>query len=1028
MRLRVSRPQLGTCSWLMEQQAIKNWISNDGSNLIWLCGHPGFGKSVLARYLVDKLSEETDSSMTIFFFCSYSDDRTQDLSTLLSALIYQLVFDDPRLSRPVQKKYGPMDGNTASSEAHLWDILALVIGAPRRRTIFLVIDALDELARTARHELLEKLISHVRQSNGSVKLLITSRHEPEIGHVLGDQSVRLDLGKIADNRSDVETYLQQTVRKYGSSRSFGDDRTKIVVDEMVSRADGMFLWAKLAWTYFIDGVGLWTKSTLDRKIAELRQLPPGLDALYYRILTKVDKSYWHDIIHVLSWMAVAPRPLTTSELPIALALKERPRKTGDMEIGFNVPQFLGSCLPHLVEVHENGDVTPVHQSFKEFLTETTELFETRERNPFFINKYDANYEAGLSCLWYLGLEDYDGDDHLRSKLLRALKSVFFIFDTDELLPRYPFLHYSMDHWGSHLAASNNRQNQKLSGSLMTDLHDRRDEVAWTYFEKTLLHDDGSGDILTTKLDGRMRWAPAKPAIFTLYLSRLWGLLKQASLHGFDMNESGSPNFLPERERGAILASREEDTLVHTAFDGDDLEAISCLVSLGADVNARGWQGRTLLHVLVNRQVPDDVATWLAYPGVNVNAQNDEGDTPLHFATRNDRHTENILEILLATPGIDGSIKNDRGQDALTVAAHWGKFKATRRLLEVPGITLHHSSLPYQTESALINAAIQGWSEVVIDILNMLPSIDQFQDWSNRTILHWTVIRNLHGGFDIALDKQTHILDRPDIKGMTPLHYATDYGMLSMVEKLIQRGASTSERNKFGETPLHVACGHGDMPIVKLLLNHTPKRVVNGQDCSGWTAIHRALTSGDDDLAEWFSSQSTVSVHVRDKHGRLPIHFAAAYASRTMLQSFSQRFPSQVWATDRFGYTLLHMAVVGANRPNISYLLNHFPDMDPNAQNKWGKQPLDYARHESIKDMLLENGFRHSATHVKQLTRLYAHLVRSGSDPRIQHPERELVRYEEPTANIEEGTEGGGQRREVEEGQEKKDEDKERRGE
>lgn len=201
--------------------------------------------------------------------------------------------------------------------------------------------------------------------------------------------------------------------------------------------------------------------------------------------------------------------------------------------------------------------------------------------------------------------------------------------------------------------------------------------------------------------------------------------------------------------------------------------------------------------------------------------------------------------------------------------------------------------------------------------------------------------------------------------MTPLHYATDGGLLSMVDKLIQSGAWTTKRNKFGETPLHLACGHGDMPTVKLLMDQTPGIVVNGGDNSGWTAMHRALTSGNDDSAEWLSSQPKVKVGVRDKHGRLPIHFAAAYASEAMLDSFSQRFPAQVWATDRFGYTLLHMAVVGANLPNISYLLDHFPDMDRNAQNKWGKQPLDYARHESIREMLLEKGFTNSAMHLEQ---------------------------------------------------------------
>lgn len=134
-------------------------------------------------------------------------------------------------------------------------------------------------------------------------------------------------------------------------------------------------------------------------------------------------------------------------------------------------------------------------------------------------------------------------------------------------------------------------------------------------------------------------------------------------------------------------------------------------------------------------------------------------------------------------------------------------------------------------------------------------------------------------------------------------------------------------------PLHLACGQVDIPTVNILMDYAPELVVNGRDGSGWMVMHCALTSGDDDLADWLSSQPVVAVGVRDKHGGLPAHFAAACAPIAMLDSFSRRFPSRVWATDHFGYTLLHMAVVGVNLPSISYLLGDVPDVDSNAQNK-----------------------------------------------------------------------------------------------
>ena len=47
-----------------------------------------------------------------------------------------------------------------------------------------------------------------------------------------------------------------------------------------------------------------------------------------------------------------------------------------------------------------------------------------------------------------------------------------------------------------------------------------------------------------------------------------------------------------------------------------------------------------------------------------------GDTALHDAARFGH--DPVVEVLLATPGVDAGARNDAGQDALAVAIEYGK--------------------------------------------------------------------------------------------------------------------------------------------------------------------------------------------------------------------------------------------------------------------------------------------------------------------------------------------------------------------
>ncbi|KAH9234107.1 hypothetical protein K456DRAFT_1809071, partial [Colletotrichum gloeosporioides 23] len=259
---------------------------------------------------------------------------------------------------------------------------------------------------------------------------------------------------------------------------------------------------------------------------------------------------------------------------------------------------------------------------------------------------------------------------------------------------------------------------------------------------------------------------------------------------------------------------------------------------------------------------------------NVNAQNGYGQTPLHAAifweaAPGDCH---LVNLLLQVPGVDPNLQDREGRTPLTFALHWNRECAARALVASPSVNVQNVSL--ERETPLINAIRQGYEDISLTILGKLNSVDDAHDIVGRTVLHWTISRFMFDAFLIALHKQKAIIDDRDNMGRTALYYAAADGLQDFVAQLANRGASMSLGNAYRETPLHVAAANGHLNICQLFLTKMTNLEINLSDINGWTALHRALAAGRDDMALWFLKTRRFNIRRKDKHGRTAVAFAA----------------------------------------------------------------------------------------------------------------------------------------------------------
>jgi len=109
-------------------------------------------------------------------------------------------------------------------------------------------------------------------------------------------------------------------------------------------------------------------------------------------------------------------------------------------------------------------------------------------------------------------------------------------------------------------------------------------------------------------------------------------------------------------------------------------------------------------------------------------------------------------------------------------------------------------------------------------------------------------------------------------GGTALHFAAKYGQLSLINKLLAKGAVVDAKDNDGVTPLHAAAYNGHTDAVKCLVEMGAD--VHAKEKTGGTPLHKAAR-GVHTAAVKCLVEKGADVHAKDKTGNTPLHDAAS---------------------------------------------------------------------------------------------------------------------------------------------------------
>ncbi|KAG9186443.1 hypothetical protein G6011_09551 [Alternaria panax] len=344
--------------WVLDNTAFKQWRQDQNSQLLWVKGDPGKGKTMLLCGLVNELqSSMPQSALLSYFFCQATDARINSATAVLRGLLHMLVTQQPSLASHIRKKYDHA-GKAMFEDANAWVVLVEIFEAvlqdPSLRMTYLIVDALDECVTD-----LPKLLEFVaKQSSASsrVKWIVSSRNWPEIEAQLeqAGHKVKLSLELNAQSvAAAVDIFIQRKVDQLAQEKQYKAELQDAVRQHLTTNANGTFLWVALVCQEL--------KRTANRHVLKkLAVFPPGLDDLYKRMMQQMSESDDADTCRcVLASTAVLYRPVTIREL---VELVEQVK-----DVSSDVREIIDLCGSFLT-VREDT-VYFVHQSAKDFLFE-----------------------------------------------------------------------------------------------------------------------------------------------------------------------------------------------------------------------------------------------------------------------------------------------------------------------------------------------------------------------------------------------------------------------------------------------------------------------------------------------------------------------------------------------------------------------------------------------------------------------------------------------------------------------------------
>ena len=915
----------GTCVWIKEDTAFQRWQQHK-TQLLWISGGPGKGKTIMSVFLTEELKETTakDGEIVLYFFCSNEDNRRNSATAILRSLLWQLTGKRKDLTKHLLEYFGTpqKEQETLSSAETLWIMFLRLVQDARAGQILCIIDGLDECEEESTRWLAMKFsdLSSPDKSKNALSVILTSR---EIRGLIRFTRIKLDPDNDEHVNEDIDKFVSTRVQELSGLAGFDEKFRAAIQATLLDRAEGTFLWVGFVMRELLK------KRTCTEVEKSLEAFPRGLPAVYDRMLQQIQSSDKKTCADILLWVTVAIRPLTLAELSAAVGIQPSTLIKQEQAV-LDYIEMCGDILKV-----QNGEVGLVHQSARDYF-----LFGQVGKNigleDFRFNAQEAHLRLAWACLDCMG----------RGLAEKVDSSVY---------KEFPLLDYAISYWPEHATSSQSRAEKLFlhPSGFFQKVSSVRDNW-WANYAKTRrwvhIPTDGSSH------------PQLQMACYAVVVPWVRKILEKKSFLTFrdSVNRrdgSGKPplsyavrggdtvivRLLLERKAKINAKDKQGRTALDSSASKGDEAMARLLLKNGADIHARDKQGYTALGSAASKG-HEALVRLMLENGANINAETDEKRTALNSAAS--RGHESIVRFLISQGAVVNTKTTTEGRSALTSSASNGHEEIVRLLLQ-NGADIHAKT---NTGSTALQLAVTNGHEGAVRLLLQDDADVRMKNNSGSTSLQLAAVNGHEGIVRLLLEHNVDIHAKTD-SGYDALQSAATYGYEEIVRMLLEHGADFHMKTEQqGYSALGLAASRGHEAVVRLLLEKGADHKVQTND--GYRPLDLAIFKGHVATARLLLEQGA-DVHAKDDKGDQALDSAATSESEECVRLLLEH-GANVNAENNQGSKVLDIVATNGNVAIARIFLEHGAEI--NSKDHSGYRPLDIAvskdHHEMVK-LLLE---------------------------------------------------------------------------
>ena len=407
------------------------------------------------------------------------------------------------------------------------------------------------------------------------------------------------------------------------------------------------------------------------------------------------------------------------------------------------------------------------------------------------------------------------------------------------------------------------------------------------------------------------------------------------------------------EEGCPIGVKDSNgqSVLHWAVEFDQVDLIDQFVKVGLDVNAENNDGRTPLHSAAANGNLESVRKLLESGGkASMTVVAGNGGTPLHEAVA--KGHKDVVSVLLEE-GCPIGVKDSDGESVL----HWAvEFDQVDLIDQFVKVGLDVNAEDNDGRTPLHSAAANGNLESVRKLLESGGKASMTVVAGNGgTPLHEAVAKGHKDVVSVLLEEGCPIGVK-DSNGQSVLHWAVEFDQVDLIDQFVKVGLDVNAENNDGRTPLHSAAANGNLESVRKLLESGGKASMTVVAGNGGTPLHEAVANGHKDVVSVLLEEGC-PIGVKDSNGQSVLHWAVEFDQVDLIDQFV-KVGLDVNAENNDGRTPLHSAAANGNLESVRKLLESGGKASMTVVAGNGGTPLHEAvakGHKDVVSVLLEEG-------------------------------------------------------------------------